>query len=61
MGCNINPKSRKSVPEGTPEWRQEAKMIKRGGPSNSAALFLTVFVANCRQDGCQNRQKNDKQ
>ena len=30
MGGNIGPKSRKSVPGGTPKWRQEAKMMKRG-------------------------------
>ena len=55
IGGKIGPKSRKSVPGGTPKWRQEAKMIKRGGPLNSFALFLTIFVENGLQDGGQNR------
>ena len=55
MGSKIGPKSRKSVPGGTPKWRQEAKMIKRGGYFNSAALFLTIFVENGLQDGGQNQ------
>ena len=28
-----------SEPGGTPKWRQEAKMKKRGGPPNSLAVF----------------------
>ena len=60
MGGKIGPKSRKSVQGGTPKWRQEAKMKKRGGPSNSAALFLTIFEENCLQDGGQNRWKINK-
>ena len=45
---------------GTPKWRQEAKMIKRGGPSNSFAVFLTIFEENGLQDGGRNRQEFDK-
>ena len=57
MGCKIRSKSRKSVPGGIPKWRQEAKMIKRGGYFNSAALFLTIFVENGLQDGGQNQEQ----
>ena len=57
MGGKIGPKSRKSVPGGTPKWRQEAKMTKRGGPPNSAAVFLAIFEENGLQDGGQNQEK----
>ena len=60
MGGKIGPKSRKSVPGGTPKWRQEAKMIKRGGKFNSAALLGAIFEENGLQDGGQNRKKIDK-
>ena len=60
MGGEISPKSRTSEPGGTPKWRQEAKMIKRGGPSNSVALLGAIFEENGLQDGGQNRQKIDK-
>ena len=60
MGGNIDPKSRKSVPGGTPEWRPKAKMIKRGVVPNSAALCLVIFVENGLQDGGQNREKIGK-
>ena len=60
MGGKIDPKSRKSVPRGTPKWRQEAKMIKRGGPLNSFALLGAIFEENGLQDGGQNRQKINK-
>ena len=60
MGGKISPKSRKSVLGGTPKWRQEAKMIKRGGPSNSLALLGAIFEENGLQDGGQNRRKIDK-
>ena len=60
MGGRMGPKSRKSVPGGTPKWRQEANMIKRGGPSNSIALLGAIFEENGLQDGGQNRQKIDK-
>ena len=49
-----------SEPGGTPKWRQEAKMIKRGGPFNSLALLEAIFEENGLQDGGQNRQKIDK-
>ena len=52
----MGPKSRKSVPGCTPKWRQEAKMIKRGGPSNSLALLGAIFEENGLQDGGQNQQ-----
>ena len=55
MGGKIGPKSRKSVPGGTPKWRQEAKMIKRGVVSNSFALLGAIFEENGLQDGGQNR------
>jgi len=55
MGGKIGQKSRKSVPGGTPKWRQEAKMIKRGGPLNSAALLGAIFEENGLQDGGRNR------
>ena len=57
MGGKIGPKSRKSVPGGTPKWRQEAKMIKRGGPLNSLVLSGAIFKENGLQDGGQNREK----
>ena len=60
MGGKIDPKSRKSVPGGTPKWRQEAKMIKRGVVLNSLALLGAIFEENGLQDGGQNRQKIDK-
>ena len=60
MGCKISPKSRKSVPGGTPKWRQEAKMKKRGGPSNSFALLGAIFEENGFQDGRPNRGKISK-
>ena len=60
MGGKIGPKSRKSVPGGTPKWRQEAKMMKRGVVSNSAALLGAIFEENGLQDGGQNREKIDK-
>ena len=60
MGGKIGPKSRKSVPGGTPKWRQEAKMIKRGVVLNSAALLGAIFEENGLQDGGQNRLKIDK-
>ena len=60
MGGKIDPKSRKPVPRGTPKWRQEAKMIKRGGYFNSAALLGAIFEENGLQDGGQNRWKIDK-
>ena len=59
MECNIGPKSRKSVPGGTPKWRQEAKMIKRGVVLNSLALLGAIFEENGLQDGGQNREKID--
>ena len=43
MGGKISPKSRKSVPGGTPKGRRKAKMIKRGGPSNSVASWERFF------------------
>ena len=61
MGGKIGPKSRKSVPGGTPKWRQQAKMMKRGGKFNSAAVFLGIFEENGLQDGGQNREKIDEQ
>ena len=60
MGGKIDPKSRKSVPGGTPKWRQEAKMMKRGVVPNSLAVFLVIFVENGLQDGGQNRAKINK-
>ena len=60
MGGNMGAKSRKSVPGGTPKWRQEAKMIKRGVVSNSFALLEAIFEENGLQDGGQNRQTIDK-
>ena len=60
MGGKIGPKSRKSVPGGTPKWRQEAKMMKRGGPFNSLVVFLAIFVENGLQDGSQNLQTIDQ-
>ena len=60
MGGKIGPKSRKLVPGGTPKWRQEAKMIKRGVVLNSLALLGAIFEENGLQDGGQNRQKIDK-
>ena len=60
MGGRIDRKSTKSVPGGTPKWRQEAKMKKRGGYFNSAALLGAIFEENGLQDGGQNREKNDK-
>ena len=60
MGGKIGPKSRKSVPGGTPKWRQEAKKINRGGPPNSLVLLGAIFEENGLQDGGQNRQKIDK-
>ena len=57
MGSKIDPKSRKSVPGGTPKWRQEAKMIKRRVGANSAALLEAIFEENGLQDGGQNRAK----
>ena len=60
MGGKIGPKSRKSVPEGTPKWRQEAKMIKRGGPSNSFALLGAMFEENGLQDGGRNHEQINK-
>ena len=53
----MGPKSRKSVPGGTPKWRQEAKMIKRWVVLNSAALLEAIFEENGLQDGGKNRQK----
>ena len=58
MGGKIGPKSRKSVPGGTPKWRQEAKMIKRGGPFNYLAILGAIFEENGLQNGCQNDQKS---
>ena len=49
-----------SEPGGTPKWRQEAKMIKRGVVLNSFALLGAIFEENGLQDGGQNRQKIDK-
>ena len=60
MGGKIGPKSRKSVPGGTPKWRQEAKMIKRGVMPNSLALLGAIFEENGLQDGGQNQQKINK-
>ena len=60
MGGKIGPKLRKSVPGGTPKWRQQAKMIKRGVALNSLALWEAIFEENGLQDGGQNRQKIDK-
>ena len=60
MGAKIDPKSTKSEPGGTPKRQQEAKMKKRGGPSNSLALLGAIFEENGFQDGGQNRQKIDK-
>ena len=60
MGGKIDPKSRKSVPRGTPKWRQEAKMMKRGVVLNSLALLGAIFEENGLQDGGQNREKNNK-
>ena len=60
MGGKIDPKSRKSVPGGTPKWRREAKMIKRGVGANSFALLGAIFEENGLQDGGQNREKIDK-
>ena len=57
MGGNIGPKSRKSVPGGTPKWRQEAKMIKRGVVLNSLALLGAIFEENGLQDGGQHLEK----
>ena len=57
MGGKIGPKSRKSVPGGTPNCRQEAKMIKRGVVSNSLAVFLAILEENGSQDEDQNRTK----
>ena len=57
MGGKMCPKSRKSVPGGTPKWRQEAKLITRGVGANSFALLEAIFEENCLQDGGQNRQK----
>ena len=48
MGGEIGPKSRKSWPGGTPKGRQEAKMIKRGGPltpSPSRERFLRKMAS----------------
>ena len=45
---------------GTPKWRQEAKMKKRGGPLNSFALLGAIFEENGLQDGGQNREKIDE-
>ena len=55
MGGNIGPKSRKSVPRGTPKWRQEAKMIKRGGPPNSLVVLRAIF----KENGLQEAKKSD--
>ena len=60
MGGKIDPKSRKSVPGGTPKWRQEAKMKKKGSPLNSVALLEAIFEENGLQDGGQNREKSIK-
>ena len=60
MGGKIDPKSRKSVPRGTPKWRQEAKMMKRGVVPNSLALLGAIFKENGFQDGGQNRQAINK-
>ena len=59
MGGKIDPKSRKSVPRGTPKWRQEAKMMKRGVVSNSFALLGAIFEENGLQDAGQNPEKID--
>ena len=48
------------MPWGTPKWRQEAKMIKRGSPFNSLALLGAIFEENGLQDGGQNREKINK-
>ena len=60
MGARIDPKSAKSETGGTPKRQQEAKMKKRGGKSNSFAVFSSILEENGLQDGAANRSKINK-
>ena len=45
---------------GASKRQQNSKLEKIGGPSNSTAPFLSIFVKNGPQDGGQNPLKIDK-